>query len=129
MFSKMILQARDLWQADPEFLGRAHLRLKIRNICEDEAYGRWEIDALCWLYSECDNMERIKKMARPKKENHPISIRMDKAIYDRLNEFCEVSGQPKTVAIERAVMAYINDYLLNAQEKNHSKTFIDAIKK
>lgn len=49
-------------------------------------------------------------MARPKKENHPISIRMDKAIYDRLNEFCEVSGQPKTVAIERAIMAYVNEY-------------------
>lgn len=49
-------------------------------------------------------------MARPKKENHPISIRMDKAIYDRLNEFCEVSGQPKTVAIERAIAAYVNEY-------------------
>ena len=48
-------------------------------------------------------------MARPKKENHPISIRMDKAIYDRLNEFCEVSGQPKTVAIERALVAYIGN--------------------
>lgn len=45
-------------------------------------------------------------MARPRKENHPISIRMDKAIYDRLNEFCEVSGQPKTVAIERAISEY-----------------------
>lgn len=49
-------------------------------------------------------------MARPKKENHPISIRMDKAIYDRLNEFCEVSGQPKTVAIERALAAYMQKY-------------------
>ena len=59
-------------------------------------------------------------MARPKKENHPISIRMDKAIYDRLNEFCEVSGQPKTVAIERALMAYISNYSLTAQEKAHN---------
>ena len=49
-------------------------------------------------------------MARPKKENHPISIRMDKAVYDRLNAFCEVSGQPKTVAIERALIDYINKY-------------------
>lgn len=50
-------------------------------------------------------------MARPKKENHPISIRMDKTLYDRLNEFCEVSGQPKTVAIERALAAYIDSYM------------------
>ena len=58
-------------------------------------------------------------MARPKKENHPISIRMDKAVYDRLNEFCEVSGQPKTVAIERALVAYISNYNVTAQKKAH----------
>lgn len=67
-------------------------------------------------------------MARPKKENHPISIRMDKAIYDRLNEFCEVSGQPKTVAIERALMAYMNDYHIIVQEKNHSIALTDSNK-
>ncbi len=58
-------------------------------------------------------------MARPKKENHPISIRMDKAIYDRLNEFCEVSGQPKTVAIERALVAYME---VNSVEKKSFQT-------
>lgn len=46
-------------------------------------------------------------MARPKKENHPISIRMNTAIYNQLTNFCEVTGQPKTVAIERAVAEYI----------------------
>ena len=45
-------------------------------------------------------------MARPRKENHPISIRMDKTIYNQLTEFCETSGQPKTVAIERAINEY-----------------------
>lgn len=61
-------------------------------------------------------------MARPKKENHPISIRMDKAIYDRLNEFCEVSGQPKTVAIERAIDAYVDKYyqIINKTGKKES---------
>lgn len=64
----------------------------------------------CLLRIEFDGKERIKHMARPKKENHPISIRMDKAIYDWLNEFCEVSGQPKTVAIERALLDYMREY-------------------
>ena len=41
-------------------------------------------------------------MAREKKENVPVSIRMEKQTYDRLVKFCEESGQPKTVAIERA---------------------------
>lgn len=49
-------------------------------------------------------------MARPKKENHPVTVRMEKQLYDRLNDFCERYGQPKTVAIERAVKAYIDDY-------------------
>lgn len=49
-------------------------------------------------------------MAREKKENVPVSIRMEKQTYDRLAEFCEESGQPKTVAIERAVNLYIDEY-------------------
>ncbi len=56
-------------------------------------------------------------MARPKKENHPISIRMNKEIYDRLTAFCEASGQPKTVAIERAVAEYIGEYCEAAEHK------------
>lgn len=49
-------------------------------------------------------------MARPKKESHPFSIRMEKEIYDKLVAYCEDSGQPKTLAIERAVNRFIDDY-------------------
>lgn len=49
-------------------------------------------------------------MARPKKPNHPVTVRFEQELYDRLNDFCERSGQPKTVAIERALKAYIDDY-------------------
>ena len=49
-------------------------------------------------------------MAREKKENVPVSVRMEKKIYERLAEFCEESGQSKTVAIERAVNLYIDEY-------------------
>ena len=49
-------------------------------------------------------------MAREKKENVPVSIRMEKQTYDRLVKFCEESGQPKTVAIERAVNLYVKAY-------------------
>jgi len=49
-------------------------------------------------------------MPRLKKDNHPISIRMEQDLYDRLNQFVEDSGQPKTVAIERALEMYLNDY-------------------
>ena len=35
---------------------------------------------------------------------------MDKIVYERLKEYCEETGQPKTVAIERAISMYIDDY-------------------
>ena len=49
-------------------------------------------------------------MAKKLKESHPFSIRMDKAIFERLSEFCEKAGQSKTVAIERAVSKYVDEY-------------------
>lgn len=49
-------------------------------------------------------------MARPKKENTPTSFRLDTAVLERLTQFCADSGQSKTVAVERAITMYINDY-------------------
>lgn len=37
-------------------------------------------------------------------------MRIDKNIYERLNQYCEDSGQTKTMAIERAVVSYMDDY-------------------
>ena len=62
-------------------------------------------------------------MARPKKPNHPVTVRLEQELYDRLNDFCERSGQPKTTAIERALVSYINDYdeMMERVETNNSK--------
>ena len=49
-------------------------------------------------------------MPKPKKESHSITLRMDKQIYDRLSVYCEDSGQSKTIAIERAINMYIDEY-------------------
>ncbi|HAT4201067.1 TPA: CopG family transcriptional regulator [Clostridium perfringens] len=49
-------------------------------------------------------------MARPKKPSHPITVRIEQNIFDRLNQFCNDSGQSKTVAIERALQMYMDDY-------------------
>ena len=49
-------------------------------------------------------------MTRTKKDSHPFSIRMDIETYERLNTYCEASGQSKTLAIERAINMYIDDY-------------------
>lgn len=49
-------------------------------------------------------------MARPKKDSHPVTIQMEQKVFDRLNNFCLRSGQPKTVAIERALTDYMDAY-------------------
>lgn len=49
-------------------------------------------------------------MARQKKDAQPISVKMDKATFDRLEAYCERAGQTKTVAIERALNKLIDEY-------------------
>ena len=49
-------------------------------------------------------------MGRPRKDNVPVSFRLERTVFDKLNQFCAASGQAKTVAIERALGMYIDDY-------------------
>lgn len=49
-------------------------------------------------------------MPREKKEHETLSIRLEKQIANRLADYCDKSGQTKTLAIERALTMYINDY-------------------
>ena len=49
-------------------------------------------------------------MPRPAKDTRPCSLRMEKQLFERLEQFCNDSGQSKTTAIERALKAYIDDY-------------------
>ena len=49
-------------------------------------------------------------MPRPAKDTRPCSLRMEKQLFERLEQFCTDSGQSKTTAIERAVSMYIDDY-------------------
>lgn len=49
-------------------------------------------------------------MARAKKDNVPVSMRLEKGIFEKLSKFCEDSAQSKTVAVERALEMYIDDY-------------------
>ena len=40
-----------------------------------------------------------------KKNNKPFSMRMDSTVYERLEEYCQDTGQTKTTAIERILSA------------------------
>lgn len=49
-------------------------------------------------------------MARQKKDGTYLNVRIETAIYERLEEFSEESGQSKTFAVERALTVYMDDY-------------------
>lgn len=58
-------------------------------------------------------------MPRPQKDNYPLSLRIEKNVYDRLTQYCEDSGQTKTLAIERALMVYIDEYYRQQEKLEH----------
>lgn len=60
-------------------------------------------------------------MARPKKNGTYLNVCIETPIYERLAEFCEDAGQPKTVAVERALTAYLDDYDKNQKMLNQLK--------
>lgn len=49
-------------------------------------------------------------MARPKKNGTYLNVCIETPIYERLVSLCEDAGQTKTVAVERALTLYLEDY-------------------
>ena len=49
-------------------------------------------------------------MARPKKNGTYLNVCIETPIYNRLVALCDDAGQTKTVAVERALTAYLADY-------------------
>jgi predicted DNA-binding protein len=64
-------------------------------------------------------------MARPKKNGTYLNVCIETPIYERLEKLCEDAGQTKTIAVERALKAYLEDYdekqkILKQLTKNES---------
>lgn len=49
-------------------------------------------------------------MARQKKDYVSLTVKLDKKVYDRLSSYCDIAGQTKTIAVERALINFINAY-------------------
>lgn len=49
-------------------------------------------------------------MARPKKNGTYLNVCIETPIYERLVALCVDAGQTKTVAVERALTLYLDDY-------------------
>lgn len=49
-------------------------------------------------------------MARPKKNGTYLNVCIETPLYERLEALCEDASQTKTVAVERALALYLEDY-------------------
>lgn len=50
-------------------------------------------------------------MPREKKDAKAFGCKFDREIFERLEEFCSLSGQSKTLVVERAVDKYLEENL------------------
>ena len=75
--------------------------------------------------NSCNSIKcREKKMARPKKNGTYLNVCIETPIYERLENFCKDAGHTKTVAVERALISYFDEYeekKLKELESNQDK--------
>ena len=55
-------------------------------------------------------------MPRKKKDSRNFTCKFDREIFERLEEFCQLSGQSKTIVVERAVQKYLEENLEKMRE-------------
>ncbi len=48
-------------------------------------------------------------MLKTKKETKNFACKFDRVIFEKLEEFCTISGQSKTAVVERAVEKYVEE--------------------
>lgn len=56
-------------------------------------------------------------MARTKKDGRYVNYDIEREIYEKLEKYCEEVGQTKTVAIERILTKYLDNYFNVSEEK------------
>lgn len=55
-------------------------------------------------------------MAREKKDAKNFTCKFDRTIFERLEEYCMLSGLNKTIVVERAVEKYLDENLEKMRE-------------
>jgi len=49
-------------------------------------------------------------MAREKKDYVVLNCKLDRDVAERLDRYCDIKGQTKTLAVERILAAYFDEY-------------------
>ena len=55
-------------------------------------------------------------MERKKKDAKILNIKLDREIHEQLEKFCEESGLTKTIAVERILQHYFQEYFKRSKE-------------
>ena len=55
-------------------------------------------------------------MSRPKKESKLLNIKLDSQIHQQLEQFCEETGTTKTMATEKILAKYFEQYFSRPEE-------------
>lgn len=56
-------------------------------------------------------------MPRQKKDAKILNIKLDRKIHEQLEQFCEESGMTKTVATEKILSKYFEEYFSRLEEE------------
>lgn len=56
-------------------------------------------------------------MSRTKKDAKLLNIKLDREIHEQLEQFCDESGMTKTVAVEKILQHYFEDYFQRPEEE------------
>ena len=55
-------------------------------------------------------------MPQRKKDARNFGCKLDRVTFERLEEFCAISGQSKTLVVERAIRKYIDENMAMMKE-------------
>ncbi len=56
-------------------------------------------------------------MPRQKKDAKILNIKLDRKIHEQLEQFCEESGMTKTIATEKILSKYFEEYFSRPEEE------------
>lgn len=55
-------------------------------------------------------------MSRTKKDAKILNIKLDREIHEQLEQFCDESGMTKTIAVEKILQHYFEEYFKRPKE-------------
>ena len=56
-------------------------------------------------------------MSRIKKDAKTLNIKLDRTVHEQLEQFCDESGMTKTIATEKILAQYLDDYFQRPENK------------